>query len=327
MKTLHVLLFLGFSIASLKAQTPPKEYYEFITKAEKLYEEKDFTNSALSYSAAFKTLGWKGIPNDRYNAACSYALANMLDSAFFQLDVIVNKSNFINLNQITSDADLVNLHNDKRWETLISLIKINKEKKEKNLNTTLVKELEIIFEKDQKPRNDIKIIESKYGAQSNEMKAHWKMIVQYDSLNLISIVNILDKYGWLGPEIIGEQGNSTLFLVIQHADITTQQKYLPMMREAVKKGNARASSLALLEDRILLRTGKNQIYGSQIGIDSETNLNYVLPLDDPDNVDKRRAEVGLQPLADYISHWNLTWDVEAYKKELPALIEKENRKK
>jgi hypothetical protein len=152
------------------------------------------------------------------------------------------------------------------------------------------------------------------------------MIAQYDSLNLISIVSILDKHGWLGPEIIGEQGNSTLFLVIQHANITTQQKYLPMMREAVKKGNARPSSLALLEDRVLLRTGKNQIYGSQIGIDSNTNLNYVLPLDDPDNVDKRRAEVGLQPLADYISLWNLTWDVEAYKKELPALIEKENRK-
>jgi hypothetical protein len=115
--------------------------------------------------------------------------------------------------------------------------------------------------------------------------------------------------------------------VIQHADIATQQKYLPMMREAVKKGNARPSSLALLEDRVLLRTGKNQIYGSQIGTDPKTNLNYVLPLDDPENVDKRRAEVELQPLADYISHWNLTWDVEAYKKQLPDLIEKENRKK
>jgi hypothetical protein len=327
MKTIHILLFFGISIASLKAQTPPKEYYDFVSKAEKFYEAKEYKNSALSYSEAFKTLGWKGIPNDRYNAACSFALANMLDSAFFQLDVIVNKSNYTNLNQITSDEDLINLQNDKRWETLISIIKINKEKKEKNLNTALVKELEIIFERDQKPRNDIKNIETQFGTQSPELKAHWKMIQQYDSINLINVVSILDRYGWLGPDVIGEQGNSTLFLVIQHSDIKTQEKYLPMMREAVKKGNARASSLALLEDRILLRTGKNQIYGSQIGTDNKTNTNYVLPLDDPDNVDQRRAAVGLQPLADYISHWNLTWDVEAYKKELPALIEKENRKK
>ena len=31
----------------------------------------------------------------------------------------------------------------------------------------------------------------------------------------------------------------------------------------------------------------------------------VSPLEDPDNVDKRRAEVGLGPLADYVSNWNI----------------------
>ncbi len=42
------------------------------------------------------------------------------------------------------------------------------------------------------------------------------------------------------------------------------------MREAVKKGNANSSSLALLEDRVALRKGEKQIYGSQIGRDQET---------------------------------------------------------
>lgn len=36
------------------------------------------------------------------------------------------------------------------------------------------------------------------------------------------------------------------------------------MREAVEKNNARASSLALLEDRVAMRKGGKQIYGSQI---------------------------------------------------------------
>ncbi len=82
------------------------------------------------------------------------------------------------------------------------------------------------------------------------MKAHWKIINEKDSINLIKIKKILDERGWLGADIIGNQGNSTLFLVIQHSDIETQEKYLPMMREAVKKGNANSSSLALLEDRV-----------------------------------------------------------------------------
>jgi len=35
---------------------------------------------------------------------------------------------------------------------------------------------------------------------------------------------------------------------------------------------------------------------------------------DPKNVDIRRVEVRLGTLADYISHWNMTWDIEKNKK-------------
>jgi len=101
----------------------------------------------------------------------------------------------------------------------------------------------------------------------------------------------LDERGWLGLKVIGNQGNSTLFLVIQHSDLETQLKYLPMMREAVKLGNTRASSLALLEDRVALRQGKRQIYGSQIGRDQETGEYYVSPLIEPEKVNERRHHI------------------------------------
>ncbi len=110
------------------------------------------------------------------------------------------------------------------------------------------------------------------------MKQHWNFINEKDSINLIKIKKILDERGWLGSNIIGGQGNSTLFLVIQHSGLETEIKYLPMMREAVKEGNASADSLALLEDRVALRQGKRQIYGSQIGRDPETGEYYVSPL-------------------------------------------------
>lgn len=87
----------------------------------------------------------------------------------------------------------------------------------------------------------------------------------------------------------------------------------------MKKGNAKASSLALLEDRVALRQGKRQIFGSQVAWNMITNEYYVLPLADPDNVDKRRSEVGLPPLSEYLSTWNLKWDIEKYKKDLPSI--------
>jgi hypothetical protein len=108
-------------------------------------------------------------------------------------------------------------------------------------------------------------------------------------------------------------------MVIQHSDLKTQQKYLPMMRTAVKEGKTEARWLALLEDRVALGEGRKQIYGSQIYLNKKTNKSYVAPLEDPDNVDKRRKEVGLDPLSHYLKQWDLIWNQEEYKKQLPEL--------
>ncbi len=182
--------------------------------------------------------------------------------------------------------------------------------------------LDSIYSEDQKYRIQSSDIEAKYGWGSKELENVRKIIRKTDSSNLVIVQSILDKYGWLGVDVVGEKGNRTLFLVIQHAHLNTQEKYLPLMRTAVKDGRAEASNLALLEDRVALAQGKNQIYGSQIAQDPVTHLFYVRPLEDPDNVDARRAAVGLEPLADYVSRWKIKWDVEQYKKDLPELEKK-----
>lgn len=326
MKQTKIILPLIFSATLAYTQNSELEYANLIKKADSLYSAKDYKNSAKKYSEAFKALGWKGLPDDRYNAACSWALAGVPDSAFFQLERITTKSGYANYNHISIDEDLVSLYNDKRWKPLLEIIKQNKEKAEANLNKPLVALLDSIYIEDQGYRRQIEGIEKKYGWESKEMKNHWKIITEKDSINLIKVTKILDKYGWLGADVVGGQGNSTLFLVIQHADQKTQEKYLPMMREAAKNGKAQSSSLALLEDRVALGQGKRQLYGSQIGRDNETKLYYVLPLEDPDNVDKRRKAVGLGPLAEYVSQWGIKWDVEQFKKDLPELEKKTTEK-
>jgi len=98
--------------------------------------------------------------------------------------------------------------------------------------------LDTIHDEDQNYRLKLGEIEKEFGRDSEELKAHWEMIHDMDEENLIKVMGILDGRGWLGPDVIGEQGNLTLFLVIQHANIDTQLKYLPMLRRAVKEGNA-----------------------------------------------------------------------------------------
>jgi hypothetical protein len=324
MKQLFFLLACCLSLFTATAQN--NEYAKYIQEAEKFYDSKEYSKSGEAYSKAWAANNGMGMVPDRYNAACSWALAGNADSSFSQLFRIAKNGNYTNLNHLSTDSDLKSLYTDKRWEEVKALVKQNKDKAEVNLNKPLVAILDTVMQEDQKYRMQLDEVETKYGRSSKEVKALWMTIAEKDSINLIKVTAILDKYGWVGADVVGREGSQALFLVIQHADIATQQKYLPMMREAVKNKKASPSSLALLEDRVLLRTGKKQVYGSQIGIDKD-GKHYVQPLEDPDNVDKRRAEVGLGPLASYVQNWQMEWNVEEYKKQLPAIeaMEKKNR--
>jgi len=68
----------------------------------------------------------------------------------------------------------------------------------------------------------------------------------------------------------------------------------------VAAGEMRASSLALLEDRVRLREGKPQLYGSQVTRNPAGQWE-ARDLEDPEKVDERRASVGLPPLAEYLA--------------------------
>jgi hypothetical protein len=222
---------------------------------------------------------------------------------------------------------LISLHGTEKWNNLLTKMQSELDKKEAKYDKPLQAKLLTIYNDDQPIRQQYISAQKEFGYQNKQVDSLGKVMMYKDSINLIKVIEILDTYGWVGTDKVGGTANQALFLVIQHADLKTQQKYLPMMREAVKNKNASASALALLEDRVALGEGKRQIYGSQIGQDNETNKNYVLPLDDPDNVDKRRAGAGLGPLADYVKRWDITWNVEEYKKQLPKLEEKQRRQK
>jgi hypothetical protein len=189
----------------------------------------------------------------------------------------------------------------------------------------VIDQLVIIDNDDLKYRIQVQELGEKYGLFSKEVDAVWLLMNKTDSINQVKVKTILDKYGWLGISKIGNQCSSTLYRVIQHSDLNTQEKYLPLIREAVKNKEAKPRDLATLEDRVALRQGKKQIYGTQIGQDKKSLKYYLSPLEDPDNVDKRRAQVELEPLSkdleSYFETWHLKWDVEQYKKDLPTIME------
>ena len=253
-----------------------------------------------------------------YNGACASSLAGNTTKALEWLNLSIDNG-WTNLRHLKSDTDFNHLHSKKGWGKTVEKLEKKLALIEAHYDKPLQAELLTILEEDQKYRKQIHETLKTHRDDSKEMQDLWKITLKNDYINLLKVKKILDEKGWVGKDKVGAQASNVLFLVIQHSDLETQKKYLPIMKDAVGKGNASAGSLALLIDRIEIREGKKQIYGSQIGSNPNTKMPYVLPLIDPDNVDKRRTEVGLSPLSDYVKNWNLVWDVEKYKRELPEL--------
>ena len=316
MKKFLSSLFLMLSITYAGIAQSGANYQEQINEAWSLYGSKSFLKSAEIYSKALEGMNDRGLMSDRYNAACSWALAKKPDSSFVQLFKIAQKGNYKDISHISTDTDLSSLHKDKRWNKVLEIVAASNNKSGSNVDFALVAMLDTIYEKYLNLTMELATLADRYDQDSTEMKADLEPIQAKEVDNIMLVIKILDERGWLGDDIIGDQGNFTLFSVLASANDQVQGKYLPMMRDAVIKNNMLASHLAVIEDNVALKKGGKQIYGSKIGTDEETGEHYVLPLADPENVDKRRAEIGLDSLQWYIANWGLTWNVQDYKNKM-----------
>jgi len=183
-----------------------------------------------------------------------------------------------------------------------------------NLNLPLMHQLDSIYKLDQSTRNTY--LAAKQRKEPDRIiDSLLKEMHKTDKENLLKVNAIIKRFGWLGPQKVGINGAQALFLVIQHADLKTQEYYLPIIRNAEKRGEILSSNLAILEDRICMRTGKKQIYGSQGFTDAQTEKKYIYPIRDIDNLDRRRNKMGMPPMQDYVKGWNL----EEYRKDLPNI--------
>lgn len=107
---------------------------------------------------------------------------------------------------------------------------------------------------------------------------------------------IIDQHGWPGKTLVGPDGANAAWLIAQHADLDRafQKKCLEKI-EAMPRGEVEPRHIAYLTDRILVGEHKPQRFGTQMDGQFKPQ-----PIEDEVNVDKRRAKMGLEPLAVYI---------------------------
>ncbi|MPS63334.1 MAG: hypothetical protein DI622_13025 [Chryseobacterium sp.] len=178
---------------------------------------------------------------------------------------------------------------------------------QQKINETLKKELDEIMKVDQgyrmlfdtetTPEKKAQLLKDLNVDEEEFKKKNWKLVAEHDSLNMQKIEKIIAQYGYPGKTLVGEPTNQAAWYVIQHSKKI--DKYLPLIREAGKKKEIPFTWVAMMEDRYLMYNNKEQIYGTQgageMTLDKnhkQAFINFIWPIKDPENVNKRRKEAG-----------------------------------
>lgn len=115
------------------------------------------------------------------------------------------------------------------------------------------KEKEIISELTRRSQLDQKLL--------NENKIEeWNIICKDNEQWLRQLIN---EYGWLDEERFDNSGELCAWLIVQHAqDLEFQKKCLNLMGK-LPQTKERQEHIHYLTDRILVKEGKKQIFGTQ----------------------------------------------------------------
>jgi hypothetical protein len=126
--------------------------------------------------------------------------------------------------------------------------------------------------------------------------------VDVDTQNRERLKSIIAAHGFPTAAMVGEEAMSSVFILIQHADADPewQKSQLNNIKAAVKSGDLDGQDYAYLYDRIQVNAGKPQRYGTQFStVDPATKTIKLAEVEDPENLNQRRMEVGMMPIETY----------------------------
>lgn len=113
---------------------------------------------------------------------------------------------------------------------------------------------------------------------------------------------IIDRHGWPGRSLVGEEAAKAAWLIAQHAvsDLAFMTACLAHLEAAVSRGEAPGWQLAFLQDRVRTLSGEPQVYGTQFDVD-EDGWPTPCPLEAPETVDARRVALGMNTLEERLA--------------------------
>jgi len=253
----------------------------------KLYKI-DYTNNAKN---------WR----NTYNLACAYALTFQKDSAYHYLNIALKNDTSL---WALADSDLYALIDDPRWKQVENMqLKRFQENKIRLQQPEYALKLLNIILRDQALDYHIDQAKASYMANGNIPQWYYPLGSYKQRINKNGYENMLkliEENGWPKYSKVGKLAADAPLLIINHHESDSIRKmYLPQIKKSCLENEGSCMEYAKIQDRILVSEGKSQMYGMQFRYNASRNLEP-FPIENSEYVDKRRKEIGLKPLKDYL---------------------------
>lgn len=124
---------------------------------------------------------------------------------------------------------------------------------------------------------------------------------EIDRRNTAELKKIIARYGWPTISLVGKKASFNAWLLAQHADhdLAFQKRVLRMLRDIYRKDkNVDLTNIAYLTDRILVHSGKPQIFGTQFYKNKKGKM-IPRPIKDLKQLDNLRKKHIMPPFEEY----------------------------
>jgi hypothetical protein len=154
-----------------------------------------------------------------------------------------------------------------------------------------------LWQKDQAGRSAYLTLqtEDRRGAQFWAARLSVANATRTDESSKRFIETMLQDYDWIDSTQFGQVYADHAWILVQHADDYPefQAEVLERMRPLIETGGVRPKHYAYLYDRVAVNMGRLQLYGTQPIWECKNGQLELAPLEEPENVDARRAAMGM----------------------------------
>ena len=273
-----------------------QDYQSLIRLAELKYKQAQYKDAAVLYEKAFEIED--GSPYLYYKAASSWAMNGDDDIAFDNLNSAIEKG-FKKISLLKQDTTFRDMHADGRWKALLAKLQTQVDAYETSFNKKIRSELLAMQDEDQDRRKVWLEMEGKYGVNSSPADSMIVLTQATDDKNTKKLKEIIKTSGFPKKDSVGVEGVFAAFLIVQHTrDPALQNQCMPFLLEAAKAKDLKYIAVAIFQDKMLMKQGKKQMFGTQLSTNKQTGKKELYPIEDEANVNDRREEAGLPPLED-----------------------------